>query len=623
MGATTKGTSQTTNATTAGSPARTTIRLTVPLQAACAAIREQALEIRMLSEANLEVLTASTTNGLPYPLPQGKWTKAEASFLTAYAQRHLGTALFASRELNFPADYPDDILGFSVQVIGDDDPPFKAARLSKALEEGMAWIKRQALKTALAPADDDDPILTGPHANLELPRGNWTKAERTTLEAHARYCFSAALSYRDNPRPFGPAASDPSAWLRMFSAGLQTGTQRQSLHEMPRWWSHLLETAKTSGSVLMLPHPAHADTTPRYLRREEIARRFGVDEIMADELKFYFEVLELDEKAVESYAAQVRRITMPEQCKQDRLGHTPGLHPFALRMQLRAFAGDIIFNCGWPTGLRGRVAEFLSDYLVELREQPRSQWQVSEHIAELAEHGPAETDRSVPFYDADLGRADRDQLTLEAADGGMIETAEQYEAALDDADDPDLVLSGSVDEEEELSLDGDLEEPVTDGHFETIAYHRIGRGDTETDELDGDQLYAAITTAKPQEIAALKKELWTQEKNAPRSRTRFAWTILWTMLKAREGHFAHEHHGLKLALRDMESANSFGKFRRLGAKVFADSKTWPAFARKQFWAAYNEKKVEWEAKEAARTASQTRTIPEQSVESAAPAFAAA
>ena len=451
---------------------------------------------------------------------------------------------------------------------GPDDTPRIRTRISPQLDAALTRLHERAVREALSPTPDDDAEIV-----LPIPRGRWTPEEAALLDGAAKHYASSAAAYRDNPEPVGRACSDTSAYLRWFQSAIPTGRHREVLKNMPRWERHILETCRTAGSEILMPHPAHEDPTPRFLREEEIARRAGIDLMQAGEFSLFFSILDLDAPAVEHYTTGMRRHTRPDLFKPADLARNPAYHPDILAIQLARLSAEML--------------ELEPDDVLTQNSMPVT-----------------------PYYDTDIGCADKRQLAFEALDETAAQDPAQFEQenpealdeVLDAIGDPELVTTDSTDEEEDLYFtDGD--DARTEGQFETIAYHRQGHGDNEEDPLDGDPLYEQIRTVLPEKVAALKKRLWQEQKagtpwldsaNRKHFRSRAVWTSLWLILKAREDYYTDKSIVLKRALRAVDSAPSYKALRQLGAKLYAQSKAWPAYARKKFWAQYNQRKNAYE-----------------------------
>ena len=457
----------------------------------------------------------------------------------------------------------------------DDDPRIRTP-ISKPLDAALTKIHDWAVKEALSPTDDEDDILlsSNPNHHVPIPQGNWTREEAATLEAAVKHYRACAAAYRDNPEPVGRACSDTSAYLRYFQTAIPTGRHREVLRSMPQWERHILETCRTAGSEILMPHPAPEDPTPRFLRDHEIARRAGIDLMQAGEFSLFFSILDLDATAVDHYTTGMRRHTRPDLFKPVDLARNPGYHPDILAIQLARLAAEML--------------ELEPDDVLT-----------------------QETASVTTYYDTDIGCADKAQLAFEALDAEASEdpaafeqdNPEAFQEVMDEIGSPDLVTTESTDEEEDPYLtDGD--DSRTEGQFETIAYHRQGHGDNEEDPLDGDPLYEQIRLVTPEKVAPLKKLLWQEQKagspwvdksNRKHFRSRAAWTTLWLLLKAREDYYTDTSIILKRALRAIEATPNYKALRHLGAKVYAQSKHWPTYARRKFWAQYNQKKQAYEA----------------------------
>ena len=438
-------------------------------------------------------------------------------------------------------------------VSDTDDPPI-TVRASKALDAALRKVHENAVRDAMSPTDEDEEVLVSSKQGHRVPiprhpnahRGvRWTPSEEATLEAAVKHYRAQAAAYRDNPEPFGKHRSDSSAWLNYFTTAIPTGRHRELLAQMPQWERHILETCRTSGRKILMPHPANGDSLPRYLRVEEIARRFRIDTMLAEEFQLYFMVLELDASVVEHYAGEVRRFTQPQLFKAQDLATNPGLHPDVLLIQLSRLAAELL--------------------ALEPDEDALDQC-------------------TTPHYDTDIGAYDTTEMELELKDGEDNPTTQSSE----------LIFAEQVEETEEMVLE-ETEDPMTEGQYEAISYHEQGHGDCEADPLEGDPLYDRIRLAKGPEIAALKKELWAEQQHARHSRSHAAWTYLWLILKSREAYFTSENTALKQALQTLDKTATYRQLRQLGAKMYAQSKGWPSYARKKFWAMYNSKKQAFEA----------------------------
>lgn len=438
-------------------------------------------------------------------------------------------------------------------VIDPDDLPVRF-HMSKALDTALSKVYASAVKDALSPTDEEDEVLISAKERhrVPIPRhpnahqgARWTPAEAAMLEAAVKHYRAQAAAYRDNPEPFGKYRSDSSAWLNYFTTALPTGRHRELLAQMPQWERHILETCRTSGRKILMPHPANGESIPRYLRVEEIARRFGVDPMLAEEFQLYFLILELDTRVVEHFAGEVRRVTQPEHFTAQDLTKHAGLHPDVLLLQLSRLARELL--------------------ALEPDEDALDQ-------------------TTTPHYDADIGAYDTTEMELEILEGEEDPTMQSAE----------LVFAEQVEESDEMVLE-DTEDPMTEGQYEAISYHEQGHGDCEPDPLDGDPLYDRIRLAKGPEIAALKKELWTAQQQARHTRSHAAWTYLWLILKSREAYFTSENTILKQALGTLDRTATYRQLRQFGARTYAQSKSWPSYARKKFWAMYNSKKAVFEA----------------------------
>ncbi|MFA5029064.1 MAG: hypothetical protein WC713_14435 [Candidatus Methylomirabilota bacterium] len=438
-------------------------------------------------------------------------------------------------------------------VIDPDDTPTRL-QVSRALDTALRKVHAYAVKDAMSPIDEDDEVLVSSRTGHRVPiprhpnahRGaRWTPSEEAMLEAAVKHYRAQAAAYRDNPEPFGKHRSDSSAWLNYFTTAIPTGRHRELLAQMPQWDRHILETCRTSGRKILMPHPANAESLPRYLRVEEIARRFGIDRMLAEEFQLYFMVLELDARVVEHYAGEVRRITQPQHFTTLELAKNAGLHPDVLLIQLSRLARELL---------------------------------ALEPDEDALDQG------TTPHYDTDIGAYDTTEMELEILEGEEDPTMQSAE----------LIFAEQVEESEEMVLE-DAEDSMTEGQYEAIAYHEQGHGDCEADPLDGDPLYDRIRLAKGPEIAALKKELWAEQQHARHTRSHAAWTYLWLILKSREAHFTSENTILKQALGTLDKTATYRQLRQLGAKMYAQSKGWPSYARKKFWAMYHSKKADFEA----------------------------
>ena len=438
-------------------------------------------------------------------------------------------------------------------VIDTDTPPITFP-MSRALETALSKVHEYAVKDAISPTDDDEEVLFSSQKGHRVPlprhpnahRGqHWTPSEEATLEAAVKHYRSQAAAYRDNPEPFGKYRSDSSAWLHRFTTAIPTGRHRELLTHMPQWERHILETCRTSGRKILMPHAANGESLPRYLRVEEIARRFGIDKMLAEEFQLYFMVLELDTSVVEYYAGEVRRFTQPQMFKAQDVASNPGLHPDVLLIQLSRLAAELL--------------------ALEPEEDALDQC-------------------TTPHYDTDIGAYDTTEMELEIKEGEENPTMQSSE----------LIFAEQVEENEEMMLE-ETEDAMTEGQYEAISYHEQGHGDCEADPLEGDPLYDRIRLAKGPEIAALKKELWAEQQQARHTRSHAAWTYLWLILKSREEYFTSENAILKQALGTLDKAETYRQLRQLGAKIYAPSKGWPSYARKKFWAMYNSKKEAFEA----------------------------
>ncbi len=449
-----------------------------------------------------------------------------------------------------------------------DDNPRVVTRISPELDAALTKLHERAVREALSPGTDDDQIV------LFIPKGRWTPEEAAILEGAAKHYASCAAAYRDNPEPVGRARSDSSAYLRWFQSAIPTGRHRDVLKSMPQWERHILETCRTAGSEILLPHPTHEDPTPRFLRDHEIARRAGIDLMQAREFSLFFSLLDLDPTAVEHYTTGMRRHTRPDLFKPADLLRNPVYHPDVLAIQLSRLSAEML------------------------------QLEPDDVLTQ-------DTTSVSPYYETDVGCADKAQLAFEALDEDAARDPAQFEEdnpeAMDDLldaiGDPQLITTESTDEQEDLYL-GEGEDSRTEGQYETIAYHRQGHGDCEEDPLEGDPLYAQICTVTPEKVAALKKLLFQEQKagnpwldcsGRKHFRSRADWTYLWLTLKGREGYYRDNSIVLKRALRAVDSAPNYRALRHLGRDLYAPSKAWPAFARKKFWGHYNEKKALYEA----------------------------
>jgi hypothetical protein len=438
-------------------------------------------------------------------------------------------------------------------IIDSDDLPIRLP-VSRALDTALRKVHEYAVKDALSPIDEDEEVLVSSKKGHRVPiprhpnahRGaRWTPSEETTLEAAVKHYRAQAAAYRDNPEPFGKHRSDSSAWLNYFTTAIPTGRHRELLAHMPQWERHILETCRTSGRKILMPHPANGESLPRYLRVEEIARRFGIDTMLAEEFQLYFMVLEVDASVVEHYAGEVRRFTQPQLFKAEDLAKNPGLHPDVLLIQLSRLSAELL--------------------ALEPEEDALDQC-------------------TTPHYDTDIGAYDTTEMELEIMEGEENPTMQSSE----------LIFAEQIEETEEMVLE-EAEDPMTEGQYEAIAYHEQGHGDCEADPLDGDPLYDRIRLAKGPEIAALKKALWAEQQQARHTRSHAAWTYLWLILKSREAYFTSENAILKQALGTLDKTATYRQLRQLGAKMYAQSKGWPSYARKKFWAMYNSKKATFEA----------------------------
>lgn len=465
-------------------------------------------------------------------------------------------------------------------VTDNKEDPKLTFWMSKAVEKAIESIHKYALKDALAPSDDEDEIMFSSQKDhhVGIPRhpskgGKWGQQEIRTLEAAVKFYRSRMEAYRDNPVPFGKHRSDSSAWLNRFTSAIPAGRHREVLAEMPSWERHILEVARTSGRKILMPHPSHPENLPRFLRVEEITRRFGIDQMQAGQFQMYFQILELDAEAVEKYAAQVRRFTQPHLFKAEDLAKNPGTHPDVLLIQLGQLAIEV--------GIQTTPRVFESAYVIK-RVKGKGKQQ-EEKVILLAPSEDALEQTTTPHYDTDMGAFDSTELELQIKEG---ESDPDIQSA-------DLVFAEQVDEDEELTLDSD-EDPSTEGAYEALSYHEQGHGDCEVDVLEGDPLYEQIRCAKGPEIPALKKALWTEQKQNSRSRKHVAWTYLWLILKARENGFRDHDPNLTDALRRLEVADTYRQVRKLGARIYSESKGWPGYSRKRFWSMYKERREDLE-----------------------------
>jgi hypothetical protein len=436
----------------------------------------------------------------------------------------------------------------------DEDNPRSTFPVSTALETALRKVHEYAVKDAISPTDEDEEVLVSSKKGHRVPiprhpnahRGQrWSPSEEATLEAAVKHYRSQAAAYRDNPEPFGKYRSDSSAWLNYFTTAIPTGRHRELLAHMPQWERHILETCRTSGRKILMPHAALGESLPRYLRVEEIARRFGIDTMLAEEFQLYFMVLEVDASVVEHYAGEVRRFTQPQLFTAQEVAKNPGLHPDVLLIQLSRLAAALL--------------------ALEPDEDALDQC-------------------TTPHYDTDIGAYDTTEMELEILEGEEDPSMQSSE----------LIFADQGEESEEMGLE-ETEDAMTEGQYEAISYHEQGHGDCEADPLEGDPLYDRIRLARGPEIAALKKELWAEQQHARHTRSHAAWTCLWLILKSREAYFTSENVILKRALGTLEKAETYRQLRQLGAKIYTPSKGWPSYARKKFWAMYNSKKDAFEA----------------------------
>lgn len=194
------------------------------------------------------------------------------------------------------------------------------AHATLSFDAALTKIHQDAVKAAQNFIDSEEEIA------LAIPAGPWTADQKSALEAARNHYQSQAEAYRDNPEPFGKRRSDSSSWLRYFQSAIPTGRHRTILSTMPRFERHILECARTSGTEVLLPHPADGDPTPRHLRVETIIRRFACSVELAGDLQLFFSILECTPDTVDHFATQIRT----------------GLDPYILAIQLHRLSAEML-----------------------------------------------------------------------------------------------------------------------------------------------------------------------------------------------------------------------------------------------------------------------------------------
>lgn len=194
------------------------------------------------------------------------------------------------------------------------------AHATLSFDAALTKIHQDAVKAAQNFIDSEEEIA------LAIPAGPWTADQKSALEAARNHYQSQDEAYRDNPEPFGKRRSDSSSWLRYFQSAIPTGRHRTILSTMPRFERHILECARTSGTEVLLPHPADGDPTPRHLRVETIIRRFACSVELAGDLQLFFSILECTPDTVDHFATQIRT----------------GLDPYILAIQLHRLSAEML-----------------------------------------------------------------------------------------------------------------------------------------------------------------------------------------------------------------------------------------------------------------------------------------
>lgn len=194
------------------------------------------------------------------------------------------------------------------------------AHATLSFDAALTKIHEDAVKAAQNLTDSEEEIA------LAIPAGPWTADQKSALEAARKHYQSQAEAYRDNPEPFGKRRSDSSSWLRYFQSAIPTGRHRAILSKMPRFERHILESCRTSGTQVLLPHPSDGDPIPRHLRLENIIRRFTCSVELAEDLQLLFSILEFTPDMVDHFANQIRN----------------GLHPHILAIQLHRLSAEML-----------------------------------------------------------------------------------------------------------------------------------------------------------------------------------------------------------------------------------------------------------------------------------------
>ncbi len=368
--------------------------------------------------------------------------------------------------------------------------------------------------------------------SIAVPDGPWTADQRRTLAAARTYYVRSAETYHDHPVPFGAARSNPEAWWHYASDGISTGTVRDRLSELPRAMRDLLQEARCSGSAVLLPHAAPGDDTPLHLRLEYLMRRFCVDASVAEDLANAFDHLDADARMVEEYAQLAKKVGWS-----------------AVWLELRRWTAVAL--------------EFEIDSQ-DILEEPEAD-RTTEELLEALDHPE------------------------QASEKGPHISIQSY---FDDNPDPEAALLDG--EFEDVELVAALDEDCPGFNPELVQYHRTGRGDCEPDDgLDSDPLVLKVRSAKPEQIAQLKKEIYELQRRYASLRPSAHWGYLWHLVISRENTLARTSAHLTRALHELEQARTHRQLARLGREAFSASKRWPSFERKRFWAAYNRRKAEY------------------------------